>query len=45
MLAILNCQSEDVKSYRRSKRDGGKADPPSSILRSASVTPDHMSGS
>jgi hypothetical protein len=20
----LNCQSEDVKSYRRSKRDGGK---------------------
>jgi len=24
MLAILNCQSEDVKSYRRSKRDGGK---------------------
>jgi len=27
MLAILNCQSEDVKSYRRSKRDGGKADP------------------
>jgi hypothetical protein len=27
MLTILNCQSEDVKSYRRSKRDGGEADP------------------
>jgi hypothetical protein len=23
----LNCQSEDVKSYRRSKRDGGKGEP------------------
>jgi hypothetical protein len=33
MLAILNCQSEDIKSYRRgnplaaAKRDGGKGEP------------------
>jgi hypothetical protein len=26
MLAILNCQSEDINSYRRSKFDGGKGD-------------------
>jgi hypothetical protein len=25
MFAILNCQSEDINSYRRSKPDGAKA--------------------
>jgi hypothetical protein len=45
MLAILNCQSEDVKSSRRSKREGGKDEPHLLSSRSAPITRDHMSGS
>jgi hypothetical protein len=43
MLAILNCQSEDLKSYRRSKRDGGKGEPHLMSSRSGSITRDLMS--
>jgi len=45
MLAILKCQSEDVKSSRRSKRDGGKGEPHLLSSRSESITAHHVSGS
>jgi hypothetical protein len=32
MLAILNCQSQDVKSYRHGKADGGNGEPHSVVL-------------
>src|SRR6516225_6573957 len=43
----LNCQSEDAKSYRRSKRDGGKGEPhdPPPMSRAGYQHADRESGS